>query len=108
MSRVALKQINNSDSIPDSYIAFDGQVNVWRKIHHTAKFSILDLEGGTTLLVSHTLGRKYVNVTVYDEDDMAFLPDSIHVIDEDSLVIGLESFVLALSAAPEDWTITIS
>jgi hypothetical protein len=102
MSSLKIKQINNADSLPDSYIAFNGTGNVWRKIHHTSSFNSLDLFNGV-LDVEHELGRKYVSVSVYDEQDMQVIPDFVKVLDNSSLQIGLNSFGYFA-----DWTIAIS
>jgi hypothetical protein len=90
MSGLKIKQISNSGSPPDSYIAFNGAMNVWQKIRHVVEFTSADLVNGV-LTVQHDLGRKYVVVTVYDEDDFQIVADQVKVFD-DVVEIYLNSF----------------
>lgn len=103
MSDLKIKQISNLGSLPNSYIAFNGSKNVWQKIRHNATFSVEDLEGGV-LLVDHGLGRKYVQVTIYDENDFQVLPDQVRVLENDQVEVHLHSFESSIT----DWVILVS
>lgn len=103
MSDLKIKQISNVGSPPDSYIAFNGSKNVWQKIHHTQEFTLLDLDDGV-LAVQHDLGRKFVHVTIYDEEDCVVIPDQIKVFDDGSVEVTLVSFMDGIT----NWTVAVS
>lgn len=100
MSELKIKQISNSGSPPDSYIAFNGARNIWQKIRHVVEFSSSDLIDGI-LTIQHDLGRKYVVVTVYDEADEQVIADQVKVFD-DYVEINLGSFDVS------DWVVMVS
>ena len=100
MSNLKIKQIDNLGGEPGSYIAFDGFTNKWQKIRHIEEFTDLDLTGGV-LTVEHNLGRKYVVVTIFDEDDSQIIPDQIQVFD-DMVEISLNSFDVT------NWVVMVS
>ena len=48
---------------------------------------------GTTLVVTHNLGMKYVaTITIYDDNDYMILPDEVQPVDENTLNIELSTF----------------
>ena len=100
MSELKIKQISNSGSPPDAYIAFNGARNIWQKIRHMVEFSSMDLIDGV-LTVQHDLGRKYVVVTIYDDQDEQVIADQVKVFD-DYVEINLSSFAVS------DWVVMIS
>lgn len=104
MSNLRIKQISNAGSSPDSCIVFDGQGNVWRKLHYTSKFHPGDLNEQGVLLVQHNLGRKYVHIAIYDDDDYQVIPDFVKVLDDTSALVGVNSFLNSLT----EWTIVAS
>lgn len=104
MSNLRIKQISNSGAPGGSVIAFDGSANVWQKINHTQGFSSGDLDEEGFLLVDHEIGRKYVNVTIYDADDEMVIPDSVKAISESQVRIGLRSFSQGLL----EWIVVVS
>lgn len=103
MSDLKIKQISNQGSPPNSYIAFNGSKNVWQKIHHTQEFSTLDLEDGV-LFVQHDLGRKFVTVAIYDDNDEQVLPDNVKVFNDGHVEITLTSFESMITT----WTVAIA
>ena len=100
MSDLKIKQISNVGSAPNSYIAFNGARNVWQKIRHVEEFTSSDLLDGI-LTIQHDLGRKYVVVTIYDEDDSQVLADKVKVYDE-YVEVTLTSFDVT------DWVVIVS
>lgn len=100
MSNLKVKQISNLGGEPGSYITFDGNANRWQKIRHVMEFSDIDLVNGV-LTVGHNLDRKYVVVTIYDEEDCQVIPDQVKVFDG-FVEVTLSSFDVL------DWTILIS
>lgn len=103
MSDLKIKQISNKDSLPNSYIAFNGSKNVWQKIRHTQEFSSSDLTNGV-LLVDHELGHKFVQVTIYDEDGWQVGPDNVRAIDTSTAEVHLQSFASDLN----NWVVVVS
>lgn len=104
MSDLKIKQISSAGSQPNSHIVFDGTKNVWQKIRHMQTFDADDLTNDGTLFVQHDLGRKYVQVAVYDDDDCQVLPDQVKVMDGDIVAVTLQSFRADISS----WVILIS
>lgn len=103
MSQLKIKQIRNEDAIPESYIAFDGNKNVWQKMRHTQVIFTSDLDDGV-LTIHHGMRRKYVVVTVYDDDDHQVVPDQVRVMDNDIVEIHLTSF----ASNVDNWVLVIS
>ena len=58
---------------------------------HTESFDNGDLAAGI-LTITHSLGRQYVNVKVYDNNDIEIGPDLITATDTNTLTIDLSSF----------------
>lgn len=104
MSQLKIKQISNVDSAPGSVIAFDGEQNVWRSLHFTSTFDVDDLDESDVLVIMHELGRKFVNVSVYDENDELVIPDSVKMTGIGTIEVKLSSFVDMITT----WTFTIS
>lgn len=106
MSSLKIKQINNAGTVPNSCIAFDGMDNVWRKLFHLEEFTVSDLDTNGVLTVSHTLGRKYVAIAVYDNQDLLIIPDQVKAIDANTTSITLSSFKDTMASAT--WTVSVS
>ena len=104
MSNLRIKQISNAGASGGSVIAFDGRVNIWQKLNHVEVVDVDDLDEEGTIEIQHDLGRKYVTVAIYDQEDQMILPDSVKVIDESLTRIGLASFATSGS----NWTIVIA
>jgi len=104
MSNLRIKQISNTGASGGSVIAFDGSANVWQKINHTEGFNRDDLDANGFLLVTHEIGRKYVNVVVYDSDDEMVIPDSVKAISESQVRVGLKSFSIGFL----EWIVVVS
>lgn len=104
MTILRIKQISNSDAFEGAVIAFDGGANIWRKINHTQVVEIADLDNDHTIVINHGLGRKYVNVNIYDDSDILVMPNLIQAIDANHILLDFTSFV------EQDlyWTVTIS
>lgn len=106
MSSLKIKQINNAGIEPDSCIAFDGYVNVWRKMYHVVEFNATELDANNALTITHSLGRKYVAVAVYDDQDMMLIPDQVKAIDANTTKITFTSYLSSI--ADKTWTVSIS
>lgn len=91
MTQLRIKQIHNADSPPNSYIAFNGSKNVWQKIRHTEDFALSELTDGK-LAINHGLGRKYVQVAIYDDEGWQVRPDNVRLLSTDELEIYFTSF----------------
>lgn len=104
MSLVRIKQISNSSADPGSVIAYDGDKNVWQKIRHSQiiNFSDLDFQGNIT--IDHEIGQKYVQFSLYDENDKLVMPDDVLLVDQDSLTMSLISFGHSVT----NWHIVVS
>lgn len=92
MSLVKIKQISNQSAASGSVIAYDGTKNVWQKIRHSQiiNFSDLDLNGSVS--INHGIGQKYVQFSLYDENDKMIMPDDVHLQDPNTLTLSLHSF----------------
>lgn len=91
MSLINIKQINNRSSSGGSVIAYNGDKNVWMKIHHHQVISFSDLIAGK-IVIEHDMLRKYVQVSIYDQTDRMIIPDEIRLIDQNSFEIDLTSY----------------
>lgn len=103
MSDLKIKQISNSGSLPNSYIAFNGSKNVWQKIRHTQEFTGSDLDSNLDLLVEHELGFKFVHVTVYDNTSHMVLPSEVFLMDNQTLMVNMAGFAMSGT-----WTVVVS
>jgi hypothetical protein len=50
---------------------------------------------GTSLVVNHNLNSQYLNVTVFDENDIVIIPDNITATDANTMTIDVSSFTVA-------------
>jgi len=100
MTSLRIKQLSNQGSTPNSSIVFDGMNNVWQKVRHMAEFTSADLVNGI-LTVQHDLERKYVQVTIYDEDDSQIIADQVKVFDN-MVQVYLNSFTVT------NWVVLVS
>lgn len=104
MSHIRVKQISNSGANSGSVIAFDGTVNLWQKINHIQTIEVGDLDANGVMVINHDLGKKFVHVTVYNEDDAVIVPDLIKAFAINEVHITLQSFM----ATGLSWTVTVS
>jgi len=103
MTMLRIKQLNPEGCDSDSYVIFNGITNVWQKIRHTETISSSDAVDGI-VTIHHGLGRKYVQVTVYDDEDHQVLPDQVRVMAGDLVEINLTNFMPDV----DNWVIVIS
>ena len=92
MSLVQIKQLSNRSAQPDSAIVFDGTDNTWKKIRHHQVINFSDLDGQGNHVVLHDMEQKYVQFSLYDENDRLVMPDEVLLIDNNTLKISLQSF----------------
>ena len=92
MSLVKIKQISNQSASPGSVIAYDGTKNVWQKIRHSQIINFSDLDGNGIVSINHGIGQKYVQFSLYDENDKMVMPDNVHLSDSNTLTLSLHSF----------------
>lgn len=104
MSLVRIKQISNQSADPGSVIAYDGSRNVWQKIRHSQAVSFSDLDGNGNVTISHDLDQKYVQFSLYDENDKMVMPDEVILVDLNTLILSLQSF----GSSVINWHIVVS
>ena len=61
------------------------------KIHHHQIISFTDLTLGK-VIIDHDMLRKYVQVSIYDENDKMIMPDEIRLLDDNSFELDLTSY----------------
>lgn len=92
MSLVKIKQISNQSAASGSVIAYDGTKNVWQKIRHSQTINLSDLDIDGNVVIEHDLGQKYVQFSLYDENDRMVMPDEVFLVNSNTLTLGLRSF----------------
>lgn len=104
MSLVRIKQISHASAAPGSVIAYDGIKNVWQKIRHSQVINFADLDQDGNITISHDIGQKYVQFSLYDEHDKLIMPDDVLLVNQDSLKMSLISFGNSVT----NWHIVVS
>lgn len=104
MSNLRIKQISNAGASGGSVIAFDGRANIWQKLNHVQQLTADDLDEDGLVVIVHSLGRKYVHVTLYDENDEMVMPDMVKVIDDETAMVKLSSFATSIT----EWVVFVS
>lgn len=61
------------------------------KIHHRQVVSFSDLLAGK-ITIEHDMLRKYVQVSIYDQNDKMIMPDEIRLLDENTFELDLTSY----------------
>jgi hypothetical protein len=69
----------------------NGSVTVSNPTTYSTSFTSANLTAGV-LTVTHNLGKKYVQVTVYDNTDYMIIPDQVYAANENSTQVTLTSF----------------
>lgn len=62
---------------------------------YTTSFDSGDLSSADILVVTHSLGQKYVLVQVYDNNDNLIVPDDVELVNTNSLNIDLSGFTVS-------------
>jgi len=65
-----------------------------------------DLSSGGVLSVTHDLARKYVQVTIYNNNDKIISPDEVEAIDINNINIDLSSYT-PITGSGEEWNLVI-
>lgn len=60
-------------------------------LSYTTTFTNGDLSTGV-LTVNHAMGRQYINISVYDNNDIQVTPDEITATDTNNTAVDLSSF----------------
>lgn len=76
-------------------LGLQGAVRVYRET--------LTNPSANTVTITHSLGVKYVSVTVYDENDNQIILDEVTLTDTDSLVLDKTTY----GSVTGDWTVVV-
>ena len=101
---IKIKQIDHSTSQPGSVIAYDGQNNVWLKLNYHQVINYVDLDSSNSIIIAHNLNRKYVQFSLYDENDHLIIPDDVILLSNNTLKLCLPSFRTSVS----NWNLVLS
>ena len=109
MSRFRVKQISAVDApAGESCVLFDGAQTIWQLIRYVQSFDSSNLDAENVYVAQHNLGRKYVNVSIYDDTDTQIFADRLWLIDENSVGMDFTSVKSWLDTATENslkWTV---
>ena len=61
----------------------------------TDSFADADLNGSDELVIAHNIGRQYVQVQIFDNNDVLVIPDNVTLTDANNLTVDLASFTTA-------------
>ena len=112
MGSVRVKQLSYLGAPEgESCVTYDGTQVLWQRIRYTATFDSSSLESDNTVSVAHTLGRKFVQVSFFDETDTRIFPDTVQLLDDNSFKVDFSSFIDLIDAATangKNWTVVVT
>lgn len=82
---IAYSKLNLASSIDKDDLAASAAMS------NTGSFDNGDLSSGV-LTITHSLGRQYVNCTVYDNNDIEIEPDNVTATDTNTLTVDLSTY----------------